>query len=120
MVHMKCLYLIFILIFFSVESSFGQGKQRSKQIVSTTNYLLFLPEGYDQDSKKKWPLILFLHGASKRGKNINKVKEAGLPKIAEEEKNFPFIVVSPQCPEGQWWSIPMLNIILDEVTVQNR
>ena len=27
----------------------------------------------------------------------------GPPKLIEQGKDFPFIVVSPQCPEEQWW-----------------
>ena len=38
-----------------------------------SNYLLFLPEGYEAQGKKQWPLILFLHGAGERGANLKKV-----------------------------------------------
>ena len=38
-----------------------------KQVLSA-DYLLFLPEGYAVDAAKRWPLILFLHGAGERGK----------------------------------------------------
>ena len=33
-------------------------------------YLLSLPEGYSADPAKKWPLIMFLHGAGERGDNL--------------------------------------------------
>jgi len=29
-------------------------------------YLYYLPNDYDQKSKKRWPLMLFLHGAGER------------------------------------------------------
>ena len=32
-------------------------------------YLKYLPEGYD--GKKKFPLLLFLHGAGERGDNLD-------------------------------------------------
>src|SRR6476620_11061269 len=66
-------------------------------------YLLFLPDGYDSQSTR-WPLILFLHGIGERGNDPWKVKVHGPPKVAEKMSNFPFIVVSPQCPSGEWWS----------------
>ncbi|MBL9127951.1 MAG: hypothetical protein JNL97_09910, partial [Verrucomicrobiales bacterium] len=31
------------------------------------DYLLFLPRGYDPSSAKRWPLLIFLHGAGERG-----------------------------------------------------
>ena len=52
-------------------------------------------------SKEAWPLVLFLHGAGERGDNLDLVKKHGPPKLIEEGKPFPFVVVSPQCPENQ-------------------
>ena len=80
------------------------------------NYLLFLPEGYDAKSAKRWPMIFFLHGAGERGTNISKVAVHGPPKIVKEKPDFPFIVVSPQCPEGEHWSNETLLALLNEVT----
>lgn len=83
--------------------------------VLDANYLLFLPHGYEARSKKRWPLILFLHGAGERGDDIWKVAVHGPPKIDATETNFPFIVVSPQCPDGQMWSNDLLLALLDNV-----
>ena len=62
------------------------------------SYLLSLPEGYEEEKDKEWPLVVFLHGAGERGDDIKKVKIHGPPKKVESGKNFPFILVSPQCP----------------------
>src|SRR5437867_3637644 len=79
------------------------------------NYLLFLPQDYDGKSAKRWPLILFLHGAGERGTNVWKVATHGPPKNVKEHPDFPFIVVSPQCLEGEHWSNDVLMALLDEV-----
>jgi predicted peptidase len=78
------------------------------------NYLLFLPQGYTEP-KKDWPLILFLHGAGERGTDISKVTTHGPPKRVKTHPEFPFIVVSPQCPEGEIWSRDMLLALLEQV-----
>ncbi|WP_199188690.1 MULTISPECIES: dienelactone hydrolase family protein [Pirellulaceae] len=65
------------------------------------DFLLYLPKGYEQ--QQKWPLVLFLHGAGERGDDLSLVKKHGPPKLIENGKDFPFIVVSPQCPKGTWW-----------------
>jgi len=65
------------------------------------NYLLYLPEGYGVGGEK-WPLVVFLHGAGERGDDVELVKTNALPNLAETE-DFPFIAVSPQCPEGRYW-----------------
>lgn len=79
------------------------------------DYLLFLPKGYDAKAQKQWPLILFLHGAGERGTNVWKVAVHGPPKNVAEHPEFPFIVVSPQCPEGQLWSNDVLLRLLDNI-----
>ncbi len=77
------------------------------------DYLLALPNGYDKQDA--WPLVLFLHGAGERGDNLELVKMHGPPKLIGEGKEFPFIVVSPQCPKGVWWEPIELTALLDQV-----
>src|SRR5215475_8318264 len=79
------------------------------------NYLLFLPKGYDAKAQKSWPLILFLHGSGERGTDVWKVATHGPPKIVTSEPDFPFILVSPQCPEGRIWSNDELLPLLEEI-----
>ena len=67
------------------------------------NYLLYLPSDYS-DSKKAYPLVLFLHGAGERGKDINLVEIHGIPKLINMGREFPFITIAPQCPSDRWWS----------------
>lgn len=83
-------------------------------------YLLFLPEGYKEEKDKRWPLMLFLHGAGERGTNLAKVTVHGPPKIVKEKTDFPFILVSPQCPTGQSWSDEAVLGLLDEIIKKHR
>jgi predicted peptidase len=96
-------------------------KSFSKEITITVklNYLLYLPEGYDSDTSKRWPLMLFLHGAGESGNDLSKVKLHGPPKIVESKKDFPFIVVSPQSP-GRGWNPDTLNALLDDLVKNHR
>lgn len=94
------------------------GKQDALHFAGETslNYLLYLPENYSADSEQGFPLILFLHGSGERGDSIELVKKWGPPKIAAE-KGLPFIVLSPQCPETEWWTSMLfpLHQLLDEI-----
>ena len=70
------------------------------------NYLLFLPQKYTGDPNVKWPLLIFLHGISKRGDTreaLEIIKLDGPPKIVEDPSDFPFILLSPQCPSETYW-----------------
>lgn len=79
------------------------------------DYLLFLPKGYSARADQRWPLILFLHGAGERGTNVWKVATHGPTKHLGEHSDFPFIVVSPQCPAQQIWSKDVLVGLLEDV-----
>jgi predicted peptidase len=75
------------------------------------NCLLYLPPRYD--ASRKWPLVVFLHGAGARGDDLNLVRRGGLPKDVERGKKFDFILLSPQCPKNSGW-IPDLVVGLTE------
>ena len=76
-------------------SQHSQTFEKTVTKTLTCKYLLFLPEDYGK-KRQRWPLIMFLHGASERGSDLKKVKVHGPPKIVENQNDFPFIVVSPQ------------------------
>lgn len=85
-------------------------------------YLLYFPVGYEQDSEREWPLIMFLHGSGDSDNDSAYVIGQGLPEVlhlGEAPEDFPFIVVSPQAfPNTPWWvgdTLDILNLLLDEV-----
>ena len=81
-------------------------------------YLLHLPETYE--SRADWPVILFLHGAGERGRDLDLVTREALPRILETLPDFPFVVVSPQEETGRLWTPEALGGFLDEVTANYR
>jgi predicted peptidase len=83
-------------------------------------YLEALPAGYKADATKRWPLVVFLHGSGERGDELRKVAKHGPPKLVEAGREFPFILVSPQCPAGQWWDVAALDAWLDELVRNYR
>lgn len=102
------------------------GQQLSRSFEGTlqkeisVRYLIYYPPGYDTSPGKKWPMILFLHGSGERGKDLELVKRNGPPKLIAENKDFDFVIVSPQCPELEDWSNDALVALLDEVVANNR
>src|ERR1043166_1639190 len=84
------------------------------------DYLLYFPKDYKASEAKKWPLLLFLHGAGERGSNVWKVAVHGPPKLVRQKKDFPFIIVSPQCPDRQTWDNDILLALLDDVIAKHK
>ena len=99
-------------------------RQRAEHITLTVpysfDYLLYLPPNYDRAARERWPLVLFLHGAGERGDNLEAIKQHGLPKLIAAGREFPFIVVSPQCPADTRWEIQALETLIDEIARTHR
>jgi predicted peptidase len=83
-------------------------------------YLSYLPDDYGNDQSRKWPLLLFLHGAGERGADLERVKMHGPPKLIEAGRKFPFVVISPQCPPGRPWAPAALEALIESLQRQYR
>ena len=82
------------------------------------HYLVQLPADYSAKSGKRWPLMLFLHGAGERGTNLDVVASHGPLKLAKQGTNFPFIIVAPQCPRNEVWkNEPLLKLLESMETI---
>ena len=70
----------------------------------TIPYRVLLPVDYD--ASKNYPLIYFLHGSGERGNDNEKQLVHGAKLFLREDirKNYPAIVVFPQCAQESYWS----------------
>lgn len=91
----------------SFETSIDEG--------SIINCLVYLPEDYNQNPTKKYPLLIFLHGSSESGNDLEKVKKYGPPKLIAQGKSFPFIIISPQLPMkyASKWPSKLVNEVYE-------
>lgn len=91
-----------------ITTSFEKKIERTLKL----NFLLHLPENYEAEKDRRFPLMIFLHGAGERGDDLAKVKVHGPPKMVENGEDFPFILASPQCPKDSWWTEePVLELV---------
>jgi len=70
----------------------------------TYPYLAYLPDGYNKSNAKAWPLIIYLHGSSCKGNNLERLKKYGPPFYLERGMDVDAIVISPQCPSNKNWT----------------
>lgn len=72
-----------------------QGPKRERK------YVVFVPTKYKKDADKKFPVIVFLHGAGEGGDDPWLPTKVGIgPTVDENQDTFPFIVIFPQFGEG--------------------
>ncbi len=87
-------------------------------------YYEYLPDDYPTGTS--FPLIVFLHGIGERGNGslaeLPRVLKHGPPKLIEDGKEFPAIVISPQLPASysKWeasFTTPCVAYILEHYKV---
>lgn len=64
-----------------------------------------------EDSLRGKPLIVFLHGASLCGTDMNKVRRYGTVNALEKGRDIDAYVVAPQNPGGSWKPEKVMNIV---------
>lgn len=77
------------------------------------DYWLYLPQSLKDDSMEKVPVLVFLHGRSLSGSDINRVKRYGVLRAMERGRRLDAIVIAPQTSNG-WSADDVINIV-DEV-----
>ena len=82
-------------------------------------YLLYLPERYFEKTQEPLPVLLYLHGSSGRGRDLEMLKRYGPPSRLKNQADFAMAMIAPQLPEGGWHA-PSLLALLDEVLAAYR
>ena len=82
----------------------------------TMPYRILLPPKYDP--RKKYPLVVFLHGRGERGRDNEKqlIYCKSFFMADSNRAAFPAIVVFPQCSAHGYWS----NVFIENDTVTNK
>ncbi|MGB9602145.1 MAG: prolyl oligopeptidase family serine peptidase [Verrucomicrobiia bacterium] len=113
--------LIMATTSYGQQTTANQRHQFSTKIEKSVSlgYLLYLPEDYNVDNKQ-FPLLVFLHGAGERGNNLDLVEVHGPPKLVKQNKKFPFIIVSPQCPANERWNDDAVMALIDHIIKNYR
>ena len=90
---------ILLSVLFLSLSSYGQLKAIHNQ--ADYPFLLHLPA--DSILKNNPPVLIFLHGRSLSGNNLEMVKKYGIIHEIEKGREIPAIVLAPQVPAGKSW-----------------
>ena len=89
------------------------AQQTEKQSKSGVHYLEYIPNV--KEKSEKLPLLIFLHGMGERGADLNKLKVHGPPSFLDQKTDFPFICISPQCPDTVYWNEDLLLPFYEEI-----
>ncbi|MBL6448895.1 tandem-95 repeat protein [Fulvivirga sp. 29W222] len=115
-------FLLWAIVFL-LSPTIGLSQFTPRMTPAGTGYLEYLPPDYATNSTKKYPLMMFLHGAGEKGSgspsDLEKVKAHGPPKEIQNGHNMCFtvdgvekcfIVIAPQLPgDKPSWGVSLID-----------
>lgn len=110
----KSLYFALFVMSFLTETLSAQVQAVYNK--SDYNFWISLPA--DSILKSKPPILIFLHGKSLSGSDLNMVRRYGVIHEIDKGRNFPAIVVAPQVPYGKSWEPKKIKKVLEYVQSQ--
>lgn len=81
-------------------------------------FLLHIPDVVSAGEKP--PLIIFLHGRSLSGRDLNRVSHYGVLYAMKKGRKIDAFVAAPQLPYGQFWKPEKVNTVLDYILANYR
>ena len=98
----------FYIVFFILLSLFGYTQL--KTITNKTSYPFWIhvPE---KKNNEKQPVLIFLHGKSLSGTNLNRVRRYGVLRAMDKGRKIPAIVVALQLAKGSWNPDKVLEVL---------
>ena len=122
MKHLITALFSFLLIsILCVSAAFSQGTHKPVALGSTGapyGYYEYLPKDF-QKTGKKFPLLVFFHGAGEKGNgksDLGRAVKFGPGREINSGKHFPFVILSPQT--SGWWNTHDLDKFIDHA-IQN-
>jgi predicted peptidase len=107
LIYMRLFYCIITLLIVLTASAQNPLLYKKKKFIyrkESINYRILYPAGYNLH--KRYPVILFLHGAAQRGSDNERQLEYGSGFFADSvnRAKYPSFVIFPQCPESGFWA----------------
>ncbi|MBE9575092.1 carboxylesterase family protein [Flavobacterium proteolyticum] len=93
---------------FILSSAFGFSQLKTITNKTTYPFWINVPE---KESTEKQPVLIFLHGKSLSGTDLNRVRRYGVLRAMDKGRKIPAIVVAPQLAKGSWNPDNVLEVL---------
>ncbi len=114
MKHTKQIILLALLVLFSIsayaQNSVNKAKAYRGEVKDGYNFWFYRPED-DESRNVHRPLLVFLHGASLCGNNLDRVKRYGPMDALRYGEIIDAYIIAPQNPGGSWQPKKIMNLI---------
>ena len=99
---------LFYITLFILTSAFGFSQLKTITNKTTYPFWINIPE---KESTEKQPVLIFLHGKSLSGTDLNRVRRYGVLRAMDKGRKIPAIVVAPQLAKGSWNPDNVLEVL---------
>ena len=99
---------LFYITLFILTSAFGFSQLKTITNKTTYPFWINVPEN---ESTEKQPVLIFLHGKSLSGTDLNRVRRYGVLRAMDKGRKIPAIVVAPQVAKGNWNPDKVLEVL---------
>ena len=104
--------LSLIILLFAAELAHGQLITHYGVVKDGYNFWVAMPDGCTAADSTKIPAVVFLHGRSLCGTNLNNVLRYGtFDALKFTGLNIPAVIIAPQNPGGAWSPKKLMNIL---------
>lgn len=103
--------LLTLLFLFSIFPCIAKLEAVKGKVEGGYNYWFYTPPEESSDSVGGKPLIIFLHGASLCGSNLDQVRRYGTISAIEKGREIDAFVIAPQNPGGSWKPEKIMKIV---------
>ena len=93
---------------FILTNTFGFSQLKTITNKTTYPFWINVPE---KESTEKQPVLIFLHGKSLSGTDLNRVRRYGVLRAMDKGRKIPAIVVAPQVAKGNWNPDKVLEVL---------
>lgn len=109
---LKSQIMRFLFLFnFFILSFLTTAQNQLKAITDQTDYPFWIHTPNNDLVNKKSPILLFLHGKSLSGTDLNRVRRYGVLRAIEKGKEIPAIVIAPQLASGPWNPEKLMKVV---------
>lgn len=105
---MKKLVVLFLVFAFSFQQN---PEEKLQAIAGKTTYPFWLQIPKMEKPDEKPPVLIFLHGKSLSGTDLNKVKRYGVLRSMEKGRKINAVVIAPQIASGNWNPDKVLEVL---------
>lgn len=105
--------ILLIILYAALSLSVKAGKltPHVEKVLDAYNFWLYSPDDTPEQEIEPKPLIVFLHGASLCGRDLDRVRRYGTIDAIEKGRTLDAYVIAPQNPGGSWIPRKVMNIV---------